>query len=182
MTEDSKNMRGVFYEQQDYAGLWRRILAWAVDLAFMLFILGGYCYLNFYFFNDQIMAFKVSFFGSLLIAYIYLAFLKSSKLKTLGFRVADVKIVDLYGNKPSWSTMSTRFMLLAIGPFSLIIDLLWVTGEPTKQTLRDKYIGTYVVRNSSEPKGTGKLQNVSLDFIGWHLVFKELVLDNNVQE
>ncbi len=73
-------------------------------------------------------------------------------------------------------------MLLTFGPFSLIIDLLWLTGETTRQTLRDKYIGTYVVRSDSAPKGTGQLQRVSLDFIGWHLVFKEVKLGGNLQE
>ena len=182
MPEKMKMSRGVYYGRQDYASFWRRILAWAIDLVIILLILGGYCYLNFHFINDSLLAFNVSFFGSLLIAYVYLAILKSSALRTLGFRVADLKIVDLYGNKPSWSTMLIRFMLLAVGLFSLIVDLLWLTGETTRQTLRDKYFGTYVVRTYSEPEGTGRLQNVSLDFIGWHLVFKEVVLEHNVNE
>ena len=169
----------VYYKKQDYASIWKRIFAWVIDLSVISFFIGGYWYGNFYFINDSMLAVTISFWGSVLIAYVYLAILKPSKLRTLGFRVADIKIVDLYGKKPSWSTMLVRFLLLAIGPFTLIIDILWLTGETTKQTLRDKYVGTYVVRNSSEPYGTGISRNVELDFLGWHLIYKEIVLPEN---
>lgn len=182
MSKKENMERGVYYDRADYASFGRRILVWAIDLTVILAILYVYCYVNFYSINDSLLAFKISFFGSLLISYVYLAILKSSTFGTLGFRVADVKIVDLQGNKPSWSTMLTRFLLLAIGPFSLILDILWLTGEQTKQTLRDKYMETYVVRKNSKPKGTGKFRKISLDFVGWHLVFREVVSENNMNE
>jgi len=53
--------------------------------------------------------------------------------------------------------MTFRFALLAIGPFELLTDLLWLTGEETKQTLRDKFVGTYVVKKTAIPIGEAKL-------------------------
>lgn len=179
MTIEHSTTTGVYFNKQDYASIWKRILAWIIDLSLISFCICGLWYGSSYFINDSSFAGKISFWGSVLMAYLYLAILKPSKVRTLGFKIADIKIVNLYGKKPSWLAMLTRFLLLAIGPFSLIIDILWLTGEPTRQTLRDKYVGTYVVRNNAEPYGTGSLRNVSLDFLGWHLVFKEIVEPEN---
>ena len=106
--------------------------------------------------------------------YVYLAVIKSSNFRTIGYNLFGIKVVDLLGNSPNWSTMLIRFLLIFIGPFTFIIDILWLTGEQTKQTLRDKYAGTYVVKNTSIPKGTGLLRTVSLHFMGWNLSFKEV--------
>lgn len=65
-------------------------------------------------------------------------------------------------------------MLLLLGPFELFIDIIWLTSEATKQTLRDKYVGTYVINQNAVPIRKGKLQNVSLEFMGWNLMCREV--------
>jgi hypothetical protein len=70
--------------------------------------------------------------------------------------------------------MLTRFLLLGFSPFAFIVDLLWLTGEHTKQTLRDKYVGTYVVNNMSFPQGNVPLKKVVLNFLGWNMIYKEI--------
>jgi len=175
MEKKATKKKGVFYKAQDYANLWKRSLSWLIDLTVLLLLAGALCYCSFYLIEEEELALKISFFGSVFVSYVYLAILKSSEIRTLGFRISDIKIVNLYGDKPSWATMLVRFLLLSVGPFELIVDILWLTGEPTKQTLRDKYMGTYVIKNHSKPCGTGFLRNVSLDFLGWHLIFREVV-------
>ncbi len=70
--------------------------------------------------------------------------------------------------------MILRAFLLLIGPFELITDIIWLTSETTKQTLRDKYVGTYVVNKNSLPVGKSKLQNVTLGFMGATLMYREI--------
>ncbi len=176
---DFISQTGVYYRQEDYAGFWKRCIAWLIDLTVILLFVGLYGYLVFSFIEDSSFAVKVSFSGSLLSAYAYLAILKSSRFKTLGFKVAHITIVDLKGEKPSWSTMLVRFLLMTLGPFTLLYDLLWLTGETTRQTLRDKYMGTYVIKNDSTPLGMGKIRSVRLDFMGWHLIFRETIIPEN---
>ncbi len=123
---------------------------------------------------EEIVAVKISFWLFFFITYLYLSILKPSKYRTIGYMATDVKIVDLHGNKPSWNTMLTRFFLLGFSPFAFIIDILWLTGDHTKQTLRDKYVGTYVVNNMSVPQGSAPLKRVILNFLGWNLFYKEI--------
>lgn len=103
--------------------------------------------------------------------------MKRSKIRTIGYILTGVKIVNLKGEKPSIFKMILRASLLVIGPFELIIDIIWLTSEVTKQTLRDKYVGTYVVNLNAIPIGKGRLQNVTLGVMGWNLMYKEVKED-----
>ncbi len=104
----------------------------------------------------------------------YLTILKRSNLSTVGFRIGKVKIVNLTGETPSIPTMSLRFLLLSLGPFEFFIDLLWLTGEGTKQTLRDKYVGTYVVKRDATPIGSSTIVHTRLHVLGWNLLYSEV--------
>lgn len=55
-----------------------------------------------------------------------------------------------------------------------IFDLIWLTGEDTKQTFRDKYAGTYVVRNKAKPIGKGKQRITKFNVVFWHFMFREV--------
>ena len=90
---------------------------------------------------------------------------------------SDVEIVDLKGGRPSWLTMTNRFISLVLGPVHLIMDLLWLIGEQEKQTLRDKIAGTYVIRKNAQPIGTGTLTVVIYHILGFALSFRELRRD-----
>jgi len=70
--------------------------------------------------------------------------------------------------------MTFRFFLLAIGPFELITDLIWLAGDEAKQTLRDKFVGTYVVRKTAKPIGEGKIIRTRLCVLGWNLEYSEV--------
>ena len=49
-----------------------------------------------------------------------------------------------------------RYLLLLFGPIEWIVAILWLTGEETKQTFRDKHVGTYVVKENANPIGNGR--------------------------
>jgi len=165
---------GVFYHLTDYASFWKRVAIALIDFAVIISLLILIkLFANPLYFHHS----EISF---LLFSFTYLAILKPSKIRTLGYIVTGVKIVNLKGNKPSFFHMLLRTALLLIGPFTLIFDILWLTGEPTRQTLRDKYVGTYVIKKNADPLGKGILQRVSLDVICWHLIYREVKGSNNL--
>jgi len=176
MSEAINNL-GVYYDSKDYAGLIKRAWAWTIDSIVLGIFVISLWYLLSYMFDDEIIVIKLSFWTFVLFAYIYLSILKPSKLRTVGYVIAGLKIVDLYGNTPSWNIMLTRFFMLGFSPFAFIIDMLWLTGESTKQTLRDKYVGTYVIDNLAKPQGEIPLKKVFLNFLGWTLNYSEIGRD-----
>ena len=46
--------------------------------------------------------------------------------------------------------------------------------EPQRQTLRDKWVGTYVVRRGTEPIGTAPIHYKRIAFGGIFLIFPEV--------
>ena len=167
---------GIYYSSKDYAGFSKRVLAWAVDLIVILIAIGFYTFIFLNYSSSQEYEIKILFWISLITCHVYLAVLKNTEHSTLGFKLTDIKVVDLYGKRPSFFKMTFRFFLLVLGPFEFIIDILWLTGEDTKQTLRDKFVGTYVVKRGIEPIGTGKIIQSNLCVMGWNLLFSEVAI------
>ena len=176
MTDLEENI-GVIFNREEYAGLIKRIVIAVVDLILIFGISISVLFITDYLIYNDELYYKFNFFFILIFSIWYLAFLKRSKFRTLGYILTGVKIVDLKGQKPSAIKMILRALLLLLGPFELIIDIIWLTSERTKQTLRDKYIGTYVVNKDAIPVKKGPLQNVSLGFMGWNLMYKEIKED-----
>ena len=173
MTTETTTTQGVYYNSQDYAGFLRRIVIACIDfvalIVFWIILAIAWMYLH----PDQDFVPPASFWVVLISAFLYLAIIKRS-LGTLGYLIAGVRIVDIHGNRPSVIRMIGRFMWLFILPFSLILDVLWLTGEETRQTLRDKTVGTYVIKKKSMPIGAGKCRIKIMSFIGLCLRLREV--------
>ncbi len=168
------NTKGIYFNKKDYAGFWLRLGSWLVDSVVIVLFVSLVWFLVYNTIDDPFIMLRVTFFSSLLFMYFYLAIVKASRFGTVGYKIFSIKVVDLFGKKPNWHTMLLRFFLIFIGPFTFITDILWLTGESSKQTLRDKYAGTYVVKSNATPEGDGTLNNVSLHFMGWNLSLKEI--------
>ncbi len=165
---------GVIYEKKDYAGFSKRVVIAMIDIVVIAAVsaCGSYFADSFFSFEDT--HHRFNFILILIFSIFYLAILKRSKFRTIGYLLARVKIVDLKGQRPSIFKMILRELLILLGPFELFTDIIWMTSEATKQTLRDKYVGTYVIRQTAIPVGKGRLQNVSLGFMGWNLMYREV--------
>ena len=61
-----------------------------------------------------------------------------------------MKIISIVGKRLSIWQMTLRFLILFFGPLNFFVDILWLTGEQNKQTLRDKMFGTYVVKRRAQ--------------------------------
>jgi hypothetical protein len=55
-----------------------------------------------------------------------------------------------------------------------MFDLLWLTGDDYKQTLRDKFAGTVVIRKKAVPAGTGEIRLNRYQMLGYSFVFYEV--------
>ncbi len=171
---DIKENFGVIFDKKDYAGFINRVVIAVVDLIVIFIISAIVLYISDFLIYEEESYFKFNFFFFSLFSIWYLALLKRSRFRTIGYILTGVKIVNLKGEKPSVFKMIFRVLLLLIGPFELIIDIIWLTQETTKQTLRDKYVGTYVVDQNAIIVGTGRFQIVTLGFMGFNVTYREI--------
>jgi hypothetical protein len=107
------------------------------------------------------------------IAFGYFVVLKRSKGGTLGYRIAGVKIVGLDGRPASWSALTLRLLFAVFGPLNWL-DLIWLAGDPHRQTLRDKLAQTYVVKKKAEPLGTGPVFFQFYEINCYNFIFREV--------
>jgi uncharacterized RDD family membrane protein YckC len=165
---------GVYFSQNDYASLLLRFLIIGIDAAVLLaisIIIGLILYpINRGF--DTLIGHTITV--MIPISYLYLAIYKRTDQSTLGYRFLGVKIINLEGKRPSIWQMTLRFLILFFGPFNFFVDILWLTGEENKQTLRDKMFGTYVIKRQAQVKGTGKIIYYQQMFLGWNWMFREV--------
>jgi len=162
---------GVYFAHDDYAGLMRRVVILCVDSAVLvmagaaLYVVAGFLYPIL---GDRV---RLLLLFWVVLAYVYLAILKPSPIRTVGYWIADVKILTLRGQRPSILRMTFRLMLWAFGPFNFLLDLFWVGIDEDSQTLRDRFAGTCVVRNQSQPVGRGEIHLAYYDAFGFNLMY-----------
>lgn len=177
---ENENNVGVYYNKKDYAGFTRRLLIVIIDLIVLFIISFALLYIS-----DTLtqraginLSYNHGIFAIIFLSGFYLSILKGSKYRTIGYILAGVKIVNLQGKKPSIVKMALRTGLLLIGPFELFFGIIWLTSETTRQTLRDKYVGTYVIKKHAVPAGNGKLKTVMLTVMGWNLSYREVGIEH----
>jgi hypothetical protein len=55
-----------------------------------------------------------------------------------------------------------------------LLDLFWLSGDPHRQALRDKFAQTYVVKRTAIPVGAGKLVFRFYEIFGCNFIFREV--------
>lgn len=149
-----------YYDKKDYAGLCTRLLVMLVD-AIALLLIG--LVLAIPFIALQLVALRQSvpmgyfWLLYLLAIWAYLAPLKRSSIGTLGYRLLGVKLVSAKGGPPSLFVMTARMFIWRYGPFIPLFDLLWLGLDTESRTLRDCYLGTYMVKRDAQPIGRAPL-------------------------
>jgi len=167
---------GVLYQPGDYLGFWKRVLISVVDVGVVLVsavILGmvAEALLGL----DPEAENDVLVFAILgIVAVTYLIFLKRSAARTIGYRLFRARIVNLRGETPTVWQMLQRLGFVTFGPGNYIIDLAWIGQEGTKQALRDKWAGTYVIRAEAEPRAEGDVETALHDLLGFSVFFEEV--------
>lgn len=144
---------GVYYAENDVAGLVARLVALAVDVLLVAAAWGALSLVVGFVELPQSVANVAAF----VLAWAYLAWLKRSPIGTLGYRLCRLQVVDLSGGRVSLASSTARFLFLFWGPLNFLIDLIWLSHDANRQSLRDKIVGTYVVRRGAGPVGSGPI-------------------------
>jgi uncharacterized RDD family membrane protein YckC len=66
--------------------------------------------------------------------------------RTLGMRVLHIKIIDIYGDRPSAPRCIARCAGYLAGVATLFLGFLWMGFDSEKRGLQDWIAGTYVIR------------------------------------
>lgn len=174
-SEEAAVHDAVYFDRRDYAGPIRRMIILGIDIVavfgLVLAVGTGFLYcvrLR----TDSPVGHAIL--PMLLTAYLYLTLVQRSRIGTLGYWLAGVRIVNIHGRRPSLLQMTVRLIPLLPVPWSLLFDLGWMLDEPTRQTLRDKWAGTYVVRRRARPIGRTTASYKRICFAGLHLIFPEV--------
>jgi uncharacterized RDD family membrane protein YckC len=66
--------------------------------------------------------------------------------RTLGMRAMQIKIIDIYGDRPSAARCVARCAGYIAGVATLFLGFLWMGFDSEKRGLQDWIAGTYVIR------------------------------------
>jgi hypothetical protein len=163
----------VYYADADYAGVTRRLLIDFVDTGVAMFA-SIVCAVIASVALDAAETVMAGLVMACAIWILYFVVWKGSRFRTLGYVLAGARIVDLHGQRPRRSVLLLRLAFVVFGPANFMIDLLWVSSDPSRQALRDKFAHTYVVRKEAVPAGTGRVIYPTYMVFGWTLMFAEV--------
>jgi uncharacterized RDD family membrane protein YckC len=173
MSAERPPAAGVYYRREDYAGLPRRLLIDLIDVpvAIVLAVLVIHAV------HAVAPALQDSPVPLLLWAGVWFAYfvlLKRSAFRTLGYKAAGARIVDLAGGRPGIFSLVARLVFAFLGPLNFVTDMFWLTGDPDRQAIRDKFAGTYVIRQHAAPAGAGPIVGRNYMFFGMSFLFREV--------
>jgi uncharacterized RDD family membrane protein YckC len=147
-------------------GFWRRVAAAAIDLAVVipaalivtmlaswvtgLHLPGNLRVVDVDLWIDLVLAADPALvMGLVLFAAIGLTYLLVFQIvvgRTLGMRVMRIKIIDVYGDRPSAARCVARCAGYLAGVATLFLGFLWMGFDSEKRGLQDWIAGTYVIR------------------------------------
>lgn len=176
-----KTPQALCFDRRDYAGLLTRLVILCIDLIalvllgfLVIFATAAYWVIRYDESDVPAQLAWRALWIILTVAYLYLTVLQRSRIRTLGYILAGVRIVGIEGGRPSLLQMTIRLIPLLPVPWSLLFDLGWIVDEPHRQTLRDKWAGTFVVRHKAVPIGTAPVRYKRIGFCGIFLIFPEI--------
>jgi uncharacterized RDD family membrane protein YckC len=154
------SQRAVWFFPSDYAGFWRRLAVQLVDgvvMAVVLLVVSTTVILldPAEDLGDATVAVLISCWAVLI--YGYFVVLKRSRVSTVGYRLAGVRIVDAYGRPPALGAMTLRLSFGLLGPLNVMLDMFWIPSGRHRQALRDTFARTYVVKARAEPAGPARV-------------------------
>lgn len=167
-------MNAVYYRPEDCVGVMRRLLIDFVDtgVAVMIsIVLSLFTRAVSPVYEIAALAVWLTWIA---VWFAYFVVLKGSRFRTLGYVLAGARIVDFSGRRPGYLRLLGRLAFVVLGPANFLIDLCWVSSDPSRQALRDKFAHTYVVRKNAVPAGTGRIVYPTYMTFGWTLMFAEV--------
>lgn len=149
------------------AGFWRRFAAGWIDLAIILpvglilawiasaladvhlppsRIRGPDFWLDLVLASDP--ALMTAFAMILIVGVVYLMVFQALMGRTLGMRVLKMRVIDVWGDRPSIARCAARTAGYLAGLATVMLGFLWVGFDSEKRGLHDWIAGTYVIKAS----------------------------------
>ena len=170
---DTTKEQGLYYQKHDYASFLIRLLIIAVD-GIVIF---GFCWLFSILTSDlelndhdYLLLIYASIFSFL---FIYLVEIKR-RWGTVGNLLTVTKVIDITGKRPSIFAMCVRNTFWILGPVILIVDLFWIMDDASRQMIRDKFTGVYVIKKNAKSIGQGEIFYSTYMLLGYTVLFKEI--------
>jgi len=175
--DQPSSLQAVWFFPSDYVGFWRRLavgLADSVVIVVVLLVVTAAVLLldPAEELSDATVAVLISCWAVFI--YGYFVVLKRSRVNTVGYRLARVRIVDAYGRPPGLGALTLRLSFGLLGPFNVILDMLWIPSDRHKQALRDKFAHTYVVKANAEPAGPARVVFRTYYIMGMSFIFQDI--------
>jgi uncharacterized RDD family membrane protein YckC len=164
----------VIYLAGDHIGTLRRLLIDVIDTAIVVIASLFPTLVAFAVLSDVQTAALVMLVAWSVIWTLYFVILKGSRFRTVGYVLAGARIVNLRGERPGYVSLLGRLAFAVLGPFNFFADLLWVSSDPCRQALRDKFAHTYVIRRNAVPVQTGRIVYRVYFAFGMTLQFAEV--------
>lgn len=83
---------------------------------------------------------------TLAVTSIYLFVFQATMAQTLGMRVLKLRIIDVYGDPPSYLKVGLRTAGYLASLATMFLGFLWIGFDAEKRGLHDWIAGTYVIR------------------------------------
>ena len=173
----SGSREAVWFFPSDYAGLWRRLAIQLADAVTIVILMAAIATAVIVLHpaerpDDRMLA--TLWLCWLASIYGYFVVLKRSRFRTLGYRLARVRIVDPYGRPPDLEALTLRLMFALAGPLNIILDVLWIPFNRHHQALRDRLAQTYVVKAGAEPAGAARVVERTYRVLGISFAVEEV--------
>jgi uncharacterized RDD family membrane protein YckC len=181
MSTSAADNSGALYERKDYLDFGRRFGIVVVDivvftiLALILsMIVGIILVAGFQMAPEDPRIGGITIIPIIVAGFVYFPVLKASGSGTVGYRVFKAKLVNLKGERASLVKSFLRFCFIIIGPFNWLFDLIWLGGNKHRQTFRDLFCGTYVIRRDAKPVARGRIVHPTYDVFAFNFVCSEV--------
>lgn len=158
-------MGGAVAVSANYATWMSRVVAYLIDFALVAVGMGVLYFVAVVFFGaigalghgGETLAttgccFWIALFpiATLLVGLYNRVYLVAQRGYSIGQGVMKLKVVDAQGNLMTQGTLVLRLLgqvVISIIPVVGILDVLWPLWDPTRQTLHDKAVGSFVINN-----------------------------------
>ncbi len=172
-----KSEEGVYYPKEAYVGFLLRLIIDLIDVSIVIALCIFFTTVLLLLMADSESVGQVIFVTWLLVWFAYFVLLKGSRFHTIGYKLGNARIVNLQGDRPSLYSLTLRLLFAVIGPINTLIDLIWLSDDPCRQALRDKFAHTYVIKRNAQVAGKGKIVYRMYSIWGLNCFFPEVNLD-----
>ncbi len=90
--------------------------------------------------------------------FVYYVAIRRLRGGTLGYRIMGIRLADKTGNPPSLLRLSGRFFLAAIATFPLGASYITCRTQGRRQSFHDRWCSTWMVRKRAIPAGPATVQ------------------------